>query len=151
MKRIKRGSVQKYAFDNRDEPCLRVKPGETFQLETNDALSGMIADDSDQPEGARFRRRALRAARQGDTPGLFNPVVGPIYVEGCKAGDVLAVHIDWIDPWRYGFSGIIPRMGPLGDSLRYPECAEGYVHVIEHLPGPSRPHPRRLRQATPTR
>ena len=28
-------------------------------------------------------------------------------------------------------------MGPLGDSLRYKECAAGYVHVIEHLSRPS--------------
>jgi amidase len=136
MKKIKRGTVQKYAFDNRDKPCLRVKQGETFQVETDDALSGLIADDSDSPtvhgfDGAHFARLAQA------TPGLFNPVVGPIHVEGCAAGDVLAVHIDWIDPWRYGFSGIIPRIGPLGDSLFYRDCAEGHVQVIEHLPGPS--------------
>ncbi|MSQ69359.1 MAG: hypothetical protein EXR83_14420 [Gammaproteobacteria bacterium] len=136
VQKIKRQVVQKYAFDNRDQPCLRVKIGEVFQLETDDALSGLIADDSDRPTvqdfaGAHFKRLA-RA-----TPGLFNPVIGPIFVEGCKAGDVLAVKIDWIDPWRYGFSGVLPRLGPLGDSLRYKDCAEGYVHVIEHLPGPS--------------
>ena len=136
MQKIKRQVVQKYAFDNRDQPCLRVKIGEVFQLETDDALSGLIADDSDRPTvqdfaGAHFKRLA-RA-----TPGLFNPVIGPIFVEGCKAGDVLAVKIDWIDPWRYGFSGVLPHLGPLGDSLRYKDCAEGYVHVIEHLPGPS--------------
>ena len=28
-------------------------------------------------------------------------------------------------------------IGPLGDSLKYKQCAEGYAHVIEHLPGPS--------------
>lgn len=136
MQKITRGKVQKYAFDHRDQPCLRVKPGEVFQIETDDALSGLVADDSDKPTvhsfaGPHFARLAKA------TPGLFNPVVGPIYVDGCKAGDVLAVHIDWIDPWRYGFSGVLPRMGPLGDSLRYQDCAEGHVHVIEHLPGPS--------------
>lgn len=136
MKKIKRGKVQKYAFDNRDKPCLKVKPGEAFQVETDDALSGMIADDSDKPKVEGFDSRHFERLAAA-TPGLFNPVVGPIYVEGCKAGDVLAVSIDWIDPWRYGFSGVLPRMGPLGDSLRYKDCAEGYVHVIEHLPGPS--------------
>jgi len=136
MKRVKRGKAQKYAFDRHDKPCLEVEPGEVFQVETDDALSGMIADDSDHPtvmgfDGEHFARLAA------STPGLFNPVVGPIRVKGCAAGDVLAVHIDWIDPWRYGFSGVLPHMGPLGDSLRYKDCAEGYVHVIEHLPGAS--------------
>lgn len=136
MKTIKRRKVQKYAFDNRDKPCLRVKAGETFQVETDDALSGMIADDSDNPTVRGFDGKHF-ADLASATPGLFNPVVGPIFVEGCKAGDVLAVHIDWVDPWRYGFSGILPRMGPLGDSLRYRDCADGHVQVIEHLPGPS--------------
>jgi acetamidase/formamidase len=136
MKTVKRGKVQKYAFDARDKPCLRVRQGEVFQVETDDALSGLIADDSDQPlvhsmTGEHMAR--LMAAH----PPLFNPVVGPIHVEGCEAGDVLAVHIDWIDPWRYGFSGILPGIGPLTDSLSRRECAEPYVHVIEHLPGPS--------------
>ena len=136
MQKIKRRKVQKYAFDNRDRPCMRVKVGEVFQIETDDALSGMVSDDSDHPTVRGFASKHF-AQLAKPTPGLFNPVVGPIYVEGCKAGDVLAVKIDWIDPWRYGFSGALPGMGPLGDSLRYKECAEGYVHVIEHLPGPS--------------
>ncbi len=136
MQKIKRCEVQKYAFDNRDQPCLRVKIDEAFQLETDDALSGLISDDSDRPTVQNFASAHFKRLAKA-TPGFFNPVVGPIFVEGCKAGDVLAVKIDWIDPWRYGFSGVLPRLGPLGDSLRYKDCAEGYVHVIEHLPGPS--------------
>jgi acetamidase/formamidase len=136
MQIIKRRESQKYAFDNRDEPALHVIEGEIFQVETDDALSGMIDDDSDDPfiqgfDGKHFSELAKA------TPGLFNPVVGPIHIKGCKAGDVLAVHIDWVDPWRYGFSGILPRIGPLGDSLRYQDCADGHVQVIEHLAGPS--------------
>jgi acetamidase/formamidase len=136
MKLIKRGKVQHYTFDNRHKPCLRVKAGETFQVETDDALSGLIADDSDRPTVHTMTGKHM-AKLLAATPPLFNPVVGPIYVEGCEPGDVLAVHIDWIDPWRYGFSGILPGIGPLTDSLRWRECAEPYVHVIEHLPGPS--------------
>lgn len=136
MKFIKRGKIQKYAFDKRDKPALRVKQGEVFQVETDDALTGLIADDSDHPKVHSMTGEHLAKLRMA-TPGLYNPVVGPIYVEGCDNGDVLAVHIDWIDPWRYGFSGILPGIGPLGDSLKYRDCAEPYVHVIEHLPGPS--------------
>ncbi|MSR13568.1 MAG: hypothetical protein EXR86_03190 [Gammaproteobacteria bacterium] len=136
MKKLPRGKVQKYAFDFRDKPCLRVKQGETFQVETDDALSGMIADDSDKPK-VHTMTGAHMAKLQQAWPPLYNPVVGPVYVEGCDAGDVLAVTIDWIDPWRYGFSGIIPGIGPLSDQLSFPDCVEPYVHVIEHLPGPS--------------
>ena len=52
---------------------------------------------------------------QDTWPPKNYPVVGRIYVEGCERGDTLAVEFDWIDPWRYGFSGIVPGIGPLGD------------------------------------
>ena len=136
MQSIKRGDVTKYAFDARDEPCLKVEQGETFQVETDDALTGLIVDDSDTPQVHNFTGEHI-AKLQEKWPPLYNPVVGPIYVDGCENGDVLAVTIDWIDPWRYGFSGILPGIGPLGDSLRYKDCAEPHVQVIEHFPGPS--------------
>ncbi len=136
MQSIKRGDVTKYAFDARDEPCLKVEQGETFQVETDDALTGLIVDDSDTPQVHNFTGKHI-AKLQEKWPPLYNPVVGPIYVDGCENGDVLAVTIDWIDPWRYGFSGILPGIGPLGDSLRYKDCAEPHVQVIEHFPGPS--------------
>lgn len=136
MKKITRGKVQKYAFDFRDKPVLRVKPGEVFQVETDDALSGLVADDSDRPKIHSMTGEHM-AGLNAAFPPLYNPVVGPIHVDGCENGDVLAVHIDWIDPWRYGYSGIVPGIGPLSDSLRYRDCAEPYVKVIEHLPGPS--------------
>lgn len=136
MQTIERGQVTRYAFDARDEICLRVEQGETFQIETDDALTGLIEDDSDSPQVHNFTGAHMEKL-QVQWPPLFNPVVGPIYVDGCENGDLLAVHIDWIDPWRYGFSGILPGIGPLADSLRYKECAEPHVQVIEHLPGPS--------------
>ena len=53
MQKINRGDIPaKYAFDWEDEPVLRVAQGEAFQLETDDALSGLIVDDSDDPRGA---------------------------------------------------------------------------------------------------
>jgi hypothetical protein len=44
MKIIKRGTVTKYAFDNSETPSLRVAQGETFQIETEGAFIGLIAD-----------------------------------------------------------------------------------------------------------
>ena len=105
MQKIQRGEVTRYAFDNRDEPVLRVQAGEVFQVETEDALSGLIEDDSDNPVVHQFVDDPHVAALAVAYPPKYNPVVGPVYIEGCEAGDVLAVHIDFIDPWRYGFSG----------------------------------------------
>jgi acetamidase/formamidase len=137
MQTIKRGQVTRYAFDKRDEVCLRVKPGEKFVVETDDALTGLIEDDSDHPKVHQFVGEDHLAKLQRQWPPLYNPVVGPIYVEGCENGDVLAVTIDHIDPWRYGFSGILPGIGPYGDSIKWGDCAKPHVQVIEHLPGPS--------------
>ena len=90
MKIIRRGKVQKFAFDNRDKPCLRVKQGEVFQVETDDALSGLIADDSDNPLVHPMIGEHV-AKLQQSYPPLYNPVVGPIFVDGCEDGDVLAL------------------------------------------------------------
>ena len=79
MKKILRGKVQKYAFDFRDKPCLRVKQGEKFQVETDDALSGLVADDSDTPTVHSMTGEHLAKLTRA-WPPLFNPVVGPIYV-----------------------------------------------------------------------
>ncbi len=138
MQKIKRGEVTKYAFDNRDAPVLRVQPGEVFQVETDDALTGLIEDDSDNPTVHQFVDDPHVAALAVAYPPKYNPVVGPIYIEGCEAGDVLAVQIDFIDPWRYGFSGILPGIGPYGNSTLFDgQCSQARVQVIEHLPGPS--------------
>jgi acetamidase/formamidase len=137
MQVVKRGTITKYAFDNRDEPCLRVQLGEKFQIETEDAFTGMIGDDSDTPKIHRLVNDAYVERLMGSNPPRLNPVVGPIYVEGCEPGDLLAVHIDWIEPWRYGYTGIIPGIGPLHDSRKWPDCTEAHVQLIEHFPGPS--------------
>ncbi|MFP6691294.1 MAG: hypothetical protein VCD31_18545, partial [Alphaproteobacteria bacterium] len=128
MKKIHLGEVTKYAFDWRDDPALRVDQSETFQIETNDALTGLIEDDSDDPVVHDFQSEHVLKL-QVAWPPEYNPVVGPIYVEGCERGDTLAVRFDWIDPWRYGFSGILPGIGPLGDSLKWQDCAEPHVQV----------------------
>lgn len=137
MQIIKRGEVTRYSFDYHDEPVLSVDIGEAFQVETEDALTGMISDDSDTPTVHRMVNDPhVEKLLEADPPN-FNPVVGPIFVNGCGAGDVLAVHIDFVEPWRYGFTGVIPGVGPLSDSRKWAECGEGHVQVIEHLPGPS--------------
>lgn len=50
MRTIKIDDVQKYLFDARDEPVLRVRLGETFRVETDDALTGLVQDLNDTPK-----------------------------------------------------------------------------------------------------
>ena len=77
MQIIKRGEVTKYAFDARDEPVLHVKQEESFQVETDDALSGLIEDDSDNPKVHEFVGDAHVDALNAAYPPKYNPVVGP--------------------------------------------------------------------------
>src|SRR5438128_1552204 len=80
MQRIPRDQARKYAFDWEDEPLLRVKPGESFEIETYDASTGYFKSQAD---------KALPAKRPGFDryPPLANPIGGPVYLEGARKGD----------------------------------------------------------------
>lgn len=128
MKRISREDAHEYDMVVKDAKLV-VEPGESFVLETDDALNGMIRREDQLPVpevlGERFRRFEL------------NPLAGPIYVEGSKPGDVLVVNIEDIVVDDQGVSCIIPGVGPLADSAKYPECRGPFTKIIKHLPGPS--------------
>ena len=83
MKRLPIGPLY-YEFSRHQEPRLRIEPGETVIVESEDALSGQIRSDTD--------RRDKKAMPYS------NPMTGPIWVEGAKPGDALAVTIHEIRP-----------------------------------------------------
>jgi amidase len=131
MQRIVRDSARKYAFDWKDEPLLRVKPGESFEIETYDASAGYFKTEVD---------KALPAKRPGfdRTPPLANPIGGPVYLEGAKKGDVLVVTLEEIVVDSYSWIAVGPRRGPLGESTRWPELSGDYTtKIFRHAPGPS--------------
>ena len=131
MKRIPRELARKFAFDWRDEPLLRVEPGESFEVETFDASNGYIRTESDL---------AIPARRPGfdRVPPQANPIAGPIWVEGAERGDALVVTIEEIVVDDYSWIAIGPRRGPLGESTRWPELSSDYTtKIFRHTPGPS--------------
>lgn len=131
MQRIRRDDSRKYAFDHKDAPLLRVKPGEPFEIETWDASTGYFKSPAD---------KAIPALRPGfdRSPAMVNPIGGPVFVEGAKRGDVLAVTIEDIVVGDYSWVAIGPRRGPLGESTRWPELSSDYTtKVFRHTPGPS--------------
>jgi amidase len=138
MKTIKIDEVRKYLFDARDKPVLRVKQGESFRIETDDALTGLVEDLSDNPKVRDPINDPVSKKLLASTPPMLTPVVGPIYVEGAERGDVLAIEIETIEPWRWGYVGILPGNGALRDSHRWgAECRDAHIQLIEHIPGPS--------------
>jgi acetamidase/formamidase len=131
MQRIVREQARKYAFDWRDEPLLRVKPGETFAIETWDASTGYFKSAAD---------KAIPALRPGfdRSPPHANPIAGPVFVEGAERGDTLVVAIEDITVSDYSWIAIGPRRGPLGESTRWPELSTDYTtKIFRHTPGPS--------------
>src|SRR5271156_4309879 len=112
MQSIPRELARKYAFDWEDEPLLRVRPGEQFQVETWDASTGYFKTEKDK--------------------------ANPALLEGAERGDPLGVHIDEIIVDEYSWIAIGPRRGPLGESSRWPELSADYTtKVFRHTPGPS--------------
>jgi acetamidase/formamidase len=71
-----------YEFTRHLSPRLQIAPGETILVETEDALSGQIRTNADR--------------RDKSTVPYSNPVTGPIFVEGARPGDALAVTIQKI-------------------------------------------------------
>jgi acetamidase/formamidase len=130
MQRIPRDLARKYAFDWRDEPLLRVRPGESFEVETWDASTGFFRTPED---------KAVPGRRPGfdRSPPLANPIGGPVYVEGAARGDTLIVTLEEIVVADFSWIAVGPRRGPLGESTRWPELSGDYTtKIFRHTPGP---------------
>jgi acetamidase/formamidase len=83
MQRLPLGPLY-YEFSRYHEPRLRVQSGETILVETEDAFSGQVRTNEDRRDKKRIP--------------YGNPQTGPIWVEGAKPGDSLAVRIEDIQP-----------------------------------------------------
>ena len=96
-----------FYFDRALEPAGTVRPGEAFVVETADSLCGLIKSERDG--FASFTELLERV-------GGANPVTGPIAVEGCRAGDLLAITVHDIVPAPRsgrGWTMLIPGWGGL--------------------------------------
>ncbi len=83
MKRLPLGRLV-YEFSRHEQPRLRIEPGETVVVESEDAFSGQIRTDADRRDRVKMP--------------LSNPQTGPIWIEGAEPGDALAVTIEAIRP-----------------------------------------------------
>src|SRR6266480_2315677 len=83
MQRLPLGPLY-YEFSRHNEPRLRIEPGESIVVESEDAFSGQIRTSSDR--------------RDKTKKPYGNPQTGPIYIEGAQPGDALAVTIHEIKP-----------------------------------------------------
>jgi acetamidase/formamidase len=94
------------------EPALRILPGDTVITTTVDA-------------GGHDARGVPV------TPG-GNPQTGPFYVEGAEPGDMLAVHLDRIEPNRergYTHTAIAPRVVEPWFVRELPDDLDAFWHI----------------------
>jgi amidase len=73
----------KNTYSPAHRPCGQVKSGETFVIETADCFGGRYRDPS-----------RVSAADHAWVEENLDVVTGPVFVEGAKPGDVLAVRIE---------------------------------------------------------
>jgi amidase len=78
---------QRYEFSPDAEPPMRVPSGARVTFETLDCFSNKVTSPD--------QRYAVEADLL-DLVGAYNPVAGPVYVEGARPGDVLAVAVEEI-------------------------------------------------------
>ena len=98
-------------FSADNPPVLRVQPGETFVMETNDRFATYNGPSS-SPEAM----------------DILKTMAGPVYIEGAKPGDTLKIEVlDITLPLDYGWIGATPGRGPLGD--RIPEFRKAKVKI----------------------
>ena len=92
-----------YVYGPYANPVIHVEPGAVITVETHDAFEGKIKKTTDKP------------SKILNFPYL-NPQNGPIYLEGAKKGDTLAVYIKSIKPrgkQPVGTTCLIPDFGGL--------------------------------------
>ncbi len=132
MQRLPLGPLY-YEYSRHVEPRLRIEPGETISVETEDAFSGQIRTNADR--------------RDKSTMPYSNPQTGPIAVSGAEPGDALAVTIDSITPrdgqcvTRTGDAGMLAQW--LGSDCPHGThvcpIRDGMIHWSESLAIPYRP------------
>jgi len=123
------GSPSNYVFDARTPPVLRVAPGEQFRAELQDAFNGLLREDPSRRQPDDLRPYTDHA------PFWYNPVCGPVYVEGAEKGDVLAVSIDGIDGLSDGTLSTVPRAHHFAGIRGWEETDESFTGVVRHRDG----------------
>lgn len=96
----------KYRFSAEYPPVAQISPGELCIVETLDNQAGRIKTEKD-----------FGSSKIDDV----NPVTGPIYINGAKSRDVLAVRIEKIEVNERGHIQLLKNYGLLRDKVESPK------------------------------
>ena len=97
-----------FGWDNSLPPAMTVAPGSTLTFDTVDASGGQLSPDSTVADVAALDFDKV------------NPVTGPIFIDGAKAGDAVKVTLVDYRPSGWGWTANIPGFGLLADQFPDP-------------------------------
>jgi acetamidase/formamidase len=103
-----------FQWDRAQPPAIRVHSGDLIRLETQEVSGGQVHYGDPAEVVSRLDR------------GRVYPLTGPVYVEGARAGDVLAVEMLEVVPGSWGWTANIPGRGLLSDDFPDP-----YIRYFE--------------------
>jgi acetamidase/formamidase len=95
-------------FSRTIAPVVRVPSGAIVQVDTEEATDGQLN---------RFSTADAIASVEFDP---IHPLTGPVFVQGARAGDVLAVTLHTIEVGDWGWVGVFPGFGFLADEFSDP-------------------------------
>jgi formamidase len=101
------------------KPVAHVTPGQHFVLETRDGLDSEFDFNSTPADVAAVNLN------------LCHPLTGPVYVDGAKRGDAIAVTVVDIAPDEFGTTTIVPGFGFLRDVFRDPYIVHWDLNRLE--------------------
>src|ERR1700740_312830 len=101
------------------KPAATVKQDQLFVLETRDALDSDLTFASTAQDVSAVNLN------------LVHPLTGPVYIEGAKRGDALAVTVIDIAPDDFGYTTIVPGFGFLRDVFRDPYIVHWQLDRLE--------------------
>ena len=109
-------------------PIASVRQGELVEIETREALDGQVKPNTVSADVENFR------------VNVAHPLTGPLHIEGAKPGDLLAVHIERIEPQPRGYTIFRgPDFGFLRDVFPYKYLVhweiDGEVARSPQIPG----------------
>ncbi len=105
-------------FSRSIPPALRVPSGAVIEVHTEEATDGQFELGSTVEDVAALDFEPI------------HPLTGPVFVEGAKPGDVLAVTLHTVELMDWGWTAISPGFGFLADE--FPDAA---IKTFELSPG----------------
>lgn len=119
-----------FAFSPENPPVASIRPGDVFEVETEDCFYHQITTPDAELDRIDWER--------------VNPATGPFFIEGAEPGDTLVVDILSIELDSQGVTVTLPGLGVLGEEVKtrriaIPKIRDGRIYWDDERWLPARP------------